>query len=143
MSDDLMCDNCGGWVREGLSGVGDMNEDENGSERRLCCCDIPRVKGHEAYEASHGLCRVMTDAMALLSSGERSQDERFNAAVDFLRGWVCEDEGSNPDADVEATPEMIEAGVAALFAHDEMFHSADERVAAVFRAMRRAAMKPD
>jgi len=40
------------------------------------------------------------------------------------------------ETDMEVTPEMIEAGVAALSAFDFRFDSSGEAVAAVFRAMK-------
>jgi hypothetical protein len=49
--------------------------------------------------------------------------------------------GAPETEEIEITPEMIRAGVAALFEFDSRFASEDECVSAIFRAMARSQTK--
>jgi hypothetical protein len=48
-----------------------------------------------------------------------------------------------PESEIEITPEMIDAGVAALYASDRRFDADDEIVARIYRAMQSHVIRRD
>jgi hypothetical protein len=100
-------------------------------------CVLKRLR-----EPDHRLCLALA---AAIDKSERNGVEPMNDTTDILRALAThlDQEGNLPagapeTAEIEITPEMIEAGILAYLKHDSRFDDDNEAVRQVFLAMMRA-----